>query len=115
MTILWPLLRTIKAYPKVNEIIAIAKMGPVNGGKISELLMSENDSIAAIVKATPLKAYAIYLNTLVSNILANAERRTTLSRVSTGIIPIAKNPASTNATCTPNVADATADNVRTEI
>ena len=82
---------------------------------MSELLMTEYDSIAAIVMASPLNAYAIYLNALVLNILENAERSTTLSSVSTGIIPIAKNPASINATCTPSVAEATADNVRAEI
>jgi hypothetical protein len=35
--------------------------------------------------------------------------------VSIGIIPIAKNPAKINATCTPSVAEATADNVMAEI
>ena len=82
---------------------------------MSEPVITEYDSIAAIVRATPLSAYAIYLNALVLNILENADRRTTLSSVSTGIIPMAKNPASINATCTPSVAEATADNVRAEI
>src|SRR5205823_3560726 len=109
------LLRVAMAYPNEKEIITIARIGPVKGGNMSEWVMTEYDSNAAILRATPLNAYAMYLNTLVLNILENAERRTTLSRVSTGIIPIAKNPASINATCTPTVAEATADNVIAEI
>ena len=109
------LFRVTKPYPNAPEIIITAKTGPVNGGKIFVLVMTEYDSIAAIVKASPLNAYAIYVNPLVLNILENAERTTILSNVSIGIIPIAKNPARTSATCTPSVADAATVNVKADI
>ena len=57
----------------------------------------------------------MYLNPLVPSVLENAERKMTLSNVSTGIIPRAKNPARTRAIWTPAVADATADKVIAEI
>ncbi len=104
-----------KAYPNIPEIIITPKTGPVNGGNMFELDITEYDSIAAIVKASPLNAYAIYVKPLVLNILENAERRTTLSNVSIGIIPIAKNPARISATCTPSVADAATVNVNADI
>lgn len=109
------LFRVTKEYPNVPEIIITANTGPVNGDKIFVLVMTEYDSIAAIVKASPLNAYAIYVKPLVLNILENAERRTTLSNVSTGIIPRAKNPARISATCTPSVADAATVNVNADI
>jgi hypothetical protein len=92
-----------------------AKTGPVKLGNTSELQMTEYDSIAAIAKASPLNPYAIYVNRLVLNILENAERRTTLSNVSTGIIPKAKNLARIRATCIPRVADAATVNVNADI
>lgn len=109
------LFRVAKLYPKAAEIIVTAKTGPVNGGKMFELLITEYDSIAATAKASPLNAYAIYVKPLVLNILENAERRTTLSKVSIGIIPEAKNPARISATCTPSVADAATVSVNADI
>ena len=96
-------------------MIITAKTGPVKSGNRFELLMTAYDSIAAIAKASPLNAYAIYVNPLVLNILENAERRATLSNVSTGIIPKAKNPARIRATCIPSVADAATVNVNADI
>ncbi len=79
------------------------------------MVITAYDSKAAIVKATPLNAYDRYVKPLVLNILENAERRNTLSKVSTGIKPKAKNPASMSATYTPSVAEATTDNVTADI
>jgi len=47
--------------------------------------------------------------------LEKAERRTALSSVSTGIIPMAKKAARINAACIPRVAEANADKVIAEI
>ena len=52
---------------------------------------------------------------LVLNILENAERRTTLSKVSTGIKPKAKNPASISATCYSKRLGGDTDNVNADI
>jgi len=109
------LFRVTKLYPNTPEIITTANTGPVNGGKIFVLVMTEYDSIAAIVKASPLNAYAMNVKPLVVNILENAERRTALSNVSIGIIPRAKNQARISATCTPRVAEAATVNVNADI
>src|SRR5690348_17974730 len=92
-----------------------AKTGPIKGENISLPDMVEYDSSAATKSATPLNPYAMYRKPLVSNILENAERITTLSRVSTGIMPSAKNPERISAVWIPAVADATADIVIAEI
>jgi hypothetical protein len=113
--VLATLLRVAKAYPNAAQIIITARIGPVKSGNMSDLLITEYDSIAAIAKASPLNAYAIYVKPLVLNILENAERRTKLSNVSTGIIPKAKNPARISATCIPSVAETATVNVNAVI
>lgn len=105
----------IKTYPKEIAIIDTAKTGPIHSGSTFVPIIVEYDSNEATIMARPLNAYAIYLKPVVSNILENAERRTTLSSVSIGIIPRAKNPERINAVWIPAVADATADMVIAEI
>src|SRR5256885_16767886 len=92
-----------------------ARAGPAHSGNMFLLVTVPYDSRDAMVTAAPLRAYAMYLKPLVLNILENAERRMILSKVSTGIIPIAKNPARINAVWIPAVADATADKVIADI
>ncbi len=61
VVVLTILFRVAKPYPNAPEIITTAKTGPVKGGNMFEPVMTEYDYIAAIVKASPLNAYAIYV------------------------------------------------------
>src|SRR5437660_9901845 len=96
-------------------MIVPARDGPNQVGIMFELVITAYASVKAIVRATPLNAYAIYLKPLVSIILEKGARRTTLSNVSTGIMPIPKNAARMRPTCTPSVADALAPSVHADI
>ena len=88
---------------------------PVSGLSFPELVTVSYEVTTAMVNATALKAYVMYLKHLVLSILEKADRSMKLSSVSTGIIPAAKNPARTRAICIPRVAEATADRVIAEI
>ena len=82
---------------------------------MSILYIVEYVSAAATVRTTPLNAYDMYVKIFILSIFENAERTNILSSVSTNIKPMAKKTVRLIATCTPAVADATADIVNADI